>query len=79
MLINPLKMWESSSIWEPRREEVVAGWRTQYDDELCNLYALIQYMHACMHAYIHTYIHTYNILVGKHEGKRPCGRPWHRW
>jgi hypothetical protein len=21
----------------------------------------------------------YNILVGKPEGKRPLGRPWHRW
>jgi hypothetical protein len=22
---------------------------------------------------------AYNILVGKPEGKRPCGRPRHRW
>jgi hypothetical protein len=22
---------------------------------------------------------AYNILVGKHEGKRPLGRPRHRW
>jgi len=22
---------------------------------------------------------AYNILVGKPEGKRPCGRPMHRW
>jgi hypothetical protein len=21
----------------------------------------------------------YNVLVGKPEGKRPFGRPWHRW
>jgi hypothetical protein len=21
----------------------------------------------------------YKILVGKPEGKRPLGRPWHRW
>jgi hypothetical protein len=19
------------------------------------------------------------VLVGKHEGRRPCGRPWHRY
>jgi hypothetical protein len=24
-------------------------------------------------------INTYTILVGKPEGKRPLGRPWHRW
>jgi hypothetical protein len=22
---------------------------------------------------------AYNILVRKHEGKRPLGRPWRRW
>jgi hypothetical protein len=22
---------------------------------------------------------AYTILVGKHEGKRPLGRPWRRW
>jgi hypothetical protein len=22
---------------------------------------------------------TYRLLVGKTEGKRPLGRPWHRW
>jgi len=22
---------------------------------------------------------TYRVLVGKPEGKRPCGRPRHRW
>jgi hypothetical protein len=23
-------------------------------------------------------INAYNILVEKHEGKKPLGRPWHR-
>jgi hypothetical protein len=23
--------------------------------------------------------HVYRVLVGKSEGKRPCGRPRHRW
>jgi hypothetical protein len=22
---------------------------------------------------------AYSVLVGKPEGKRPLGRPWHRW
>ena len=22
---------------------------------------------------------VYRVLVGKHEGKRPLGRPWRRW
>jgi len=22
---------------------------------------------------------AYNILVGKSEGKRPLGSPWHKW
>jgi len=22
---------------------------------------------------------VYRVLVGKHEGKRPLGRTWHRW
>jgi len=22
---------------------------------------------------------AYNILVGKHKGKRPCGKPRHSW
>jgi hypothetical protein len=22
---------------------------------------------------------VYRVLVGKPEGKRPLGRPWHRW
>jgi hypothetical protein len=22
---------------------------------------------------------SYTVLVGKHDGKRPLGRPWYRW
>jgi hypothetical protein len=30
-------------------------------------------------AYIGEMRNVYKILIGKPEGKRPCGRPRHRW
>jgi hypothetical protein len=67
---------------------VTGKWRKLHSEELHNLYSspdIIRHIIsrrmrwagyvACMGEEWK----VYKVLVGKHEGKRPLGRPWHRW
>jgi len=80
--------WVLRRIYGPKREEVAGGRRRLHSKELCNFYTapniirliLSKMMRwaghvACMGAIRN----VYNVLVGKPEGKRPLGRPRHRW
>jgi hypothetical protein len=74
------------SIFGPKREEVAGGWRRLHNEELHNLYTspsmLIKSrgMRWTGHvAWIPQVRNAYNILLRKPEGKRPLGRPRHRW
>jgi hypothetical protein len=75
-------------IFGSKREEVAGGWRRLHNEELYNLYSspnIIRVIKskrmrwseyvACMREMRN----SYSILYGKPEGKRPLGRPRHRW
>jgi hypothetical protein len=71
----------------PKRKEVAVGWRRLHNEELHYLYAsqniirVIKSMRmrwAEYVAFIEAMRNACDILVGRHEGKRPLGRPKHR-
>jgi hypothetical protein len=67
-------------IFGPKTDEVMAEWRKLHNEELHNLYSspdIIRQVKS-MHAWERREKCT-KVLVGKPEGKRPLGRPRHRW
>jgi hypothetical protein len=74
-------------IFGPKKEEVMGDWRKLHNEELHNLYSLpntsrmikSRRMRWAGHATRMEKRNAYKILVGKPEGKRPLGRPRHRW
>jgi hypothetical protein len=75
-------------IFEPKRDEVIGGWRKLHNEELHNMYSspsIIRMiksrrMRWAGHvARMRTKRNAYRILVGNPEGKRPLGRPRRRW
>jgi hypothetical protein len=75
-------------IFGPKRDEVIGGWRKLHDEELHNLYCLPSIIKIIKSRRMRWAGHVarmgekrsaYEILVGKLEGKRPLGRPRHRW
>jgi hypothetical protein len=75
-------------IFGPKRDEVTGRWRKLHNEELHNLYfspSIIRMiksrrMRWAGHvARMGETRNAYRILVGKPEGKRPLGRPRHRW
>ena len=75
-------------IFGPRRDEVSGEWRRLYNEELNDLYSSpnivrvikTKRMRWAGHvARIGEETGVYRVLVGKPEGKRPLGRPRHRW
>jgi hypothetical protein len=75
-------------IFGPKRDEVTGDWRKLHNDELHNLYSspsIIRMMKSRMDKMgraCSTNVESrnaYRILVGKSEGRRPLGRPRHRW
>ena len=75
-------------IFGPKRDRVTGEWMKLHNEELCDLYSspnifwVIKRRRmrwaghvACMWERIG----VYKVLVGKPEGKRPLGRPRHRW
>jgi hypothetical protein len=73
-------------IYEPKRDEVVGGWRRLH--EFHNLYTTPNIIRVTKSSRIRLTGHVacmvemrkaYKILVGKPEGKRPHGRPKCRW
>jgi len=86
-----LKVFENMvlrRIFGPRRDEVTGEWRRLHNEELNDLYPSPNIVRviksrrmrwagrmACMGEERE----VYKVLVGKPEGKRPLGRPRHRW
>ena len=72
----------------PKRDEVTGEWRKLHNEELNDLYCSpnifrvkkLRTMRWVGHvARMGEFRGVYRVLVGKHEGKRPIGRPRHRW
>jgi hypothetical protein len=63
----------------PIRKEVVGGWKRLRNEELHNLYTSPNIIRVMKLRRMEQMRNSYNILVGKFEGKRPLGRPRHRW
>jgi hypothetical protein len=75
-------------IFGPKRDEVTGEWRKLHTEELHDLYSssnIVRVMKsrrmrwAEFVARIVEESGVYRVLVGKPEGKRPLGRPRHRW
>jgi len=75
-------------IFGPRRDEVTGEWRKLHDEELNYLYyspsifRVIKSRRKRWAGHVRRMDErrgTYRALVGKPEGKRPLGRPRHRW
>jgi hypothetical protein len=75
-------------IFGPKRDGVTGGWRNLHNEELHNLYSSPSIIRIIKSrrmkwaghvARIGEKRNVYRLLVGKPEGKRPLGRPRHRW
>ena len=75
-------------VFRPKRNEVTGEWRKLHNEELSGLYSLPSIVRevksrrmkwAGQVACIGEGRGVHRVLVGKPEGKRPLGRPRHRW
>jgi hypothetical protein len=75
-------------IFGPKRDEVTGGWRKLLNEELHGLYSspiIVRVIKARRLRWVGHVVHmgevrgSYSILVGRPEGRRPLGRPRHRW
>jgi hypothetical protein len=75
-------------ICRPKRDEIIGGWRKLHNEELHYLYSspsINRMMKSRKTIWAGHVVqmgekrNAYRILVGKPEGKRPLGRPGHRW
>jgi hypothetical protein len=75
-------------IFGPKRDEVVGEWRKLHSGELHNLYSSPDIIRQIKSRRMRSAGHVarmgegrneYRVLVGKPKGKRPLGRPRHRW
>jgi hypothetical protein len=75
-------------IFGPKRDEVTGEWRKSHNKELNGLYSLPNILRVIKSrrlrwagrvARMGEVRGVYRVLVGKPEGKRPLGRPRHRW
>ena len=75
-------------IFGPKRDEVTGEWRKLYNEELNDLYCspnIVQVLKSRRMRWAGHVAHMgerrgiCRILVGKPQGKRPLGRPRHRW
>jgi hypothetical protein len=80
--------WVLRRIFGPRRDEVTGEWRNMHNEELHNLYSspdIIRQVKSRRMRWAGNVARmgeerkVYRVLVGKPEGKRPVGRPRHRW
>jgi hypothetical protein len=76
------------TIFGPKKNEIVGGWRKQHNEELHNLYSSPSIIRIIKSRRIKWAGHVarmgekrnaYRILVGKPEGKRPLLRSSHMW
>jgi hypothetical protein len=75
-------------IFGPKRDEVTGEWRKLHSNELLDLYSspsIIRIIKSRRMRWV-GYVarsgekrNAYGLLVGKPEGKRPLGRPRHKW
>jgi hypothetical protein len=77
-----------SRIFGPKRDEVRGDWRKLHNEELNDLYSLPIIVRVVKPRRMKLVGHVarmgerrgvYSVLVGKPEGKRPLGKPMHRW
>jgi len=75
-------------IFGPRRDEVTEEWRRLHNEELNDLYSTPNIVREIKSRRMRWAGHVarmseergeYRVLVGKPEGRRPLGRPRHRW
>ena len=75
-------------IFGPRRDEVTGEWRRLHNEELNDSYSSPNIVRAIKSRRMRWAGHVarmdkergvYRVLVGKPEGRRPLGRPRHRW
>jgi hypothetical protein len=75
-------------IFGPKRGEVTGEWRRLHDEELNDLYSSLNIIRVRKSRRMRWAGHVacvgkgrcaYRILVGRPEGRRPLGRPRHRW
>ena len=75
-------------IFRPRRDKVTGEWRKLYNEELNDLYFSPNIVQVTKLRRMRWLGHvacmgerrgTYRVLMGKLEGRRPLGRPRHRW
>jgi len=75
-------------IFGPKRDEVTGEWRKLHNEELNDLYCspnIVRVIKSRRMRWAGHVAHmgerrgVYRVLVGKPEGKRPLGRPRHRW
>ena len=75
-------------IFRPKRDKVTGEWRELHNEELNDLYCspnIVQVIKSRRMRWAGHVAHMgegrgmYRGLVGKPEGKRPLGRPKHRW
>jgi hypothetical protein len=75
-------------IFGPKRYEVTGEWRKLHNEELNDLYCLPNILRVIKSRRMRWAGHVarmgegrgvYRVLVGKPKGKRPLGRPRHRW
>jgi hypothetical protein len=74
-------------IFGPKREED-GLWRKLHNDELCSLYSSLNIVRVIKSRRMKWVGHVacmgegrgvYRVLIGRPEGKRPLGKPRHRW
>jgi len=86
-----LKVFENRMlrrIFGPKRDKVTGKWRKLHNEELNDLYPspnIVWVIKSRRMRWAEHVVHkgerrgVYRFLVGKPEGKRPLGRPRHRW
>jgi hypothetical protein len=75
-------------VFGPKRDEVTGEWRELHNEELNDLYSLPNIVRVVKSRKMRWAGHVarmgeergvHRVLVGKHEGKKPLGRPRRRW
>jgi len=86
-----LRLFENTvlrRVFGPKRDEVTGEWRKFHNEELRDLYSLPNIVRVVKSRRMRWAGHVacigegrgvHRVLVGKLEGKRPLGRPRHRW
>jgi hypothetical protein len=86
-----LKVFENRvlrRVFGPKRDEVTGEWRKLHNEKLNDLYSLHNIVRVVKSRRIRWAGHVarmvegrgvHRVLVGRPEGRRPLGRPRHRW